>query len=208
VISVTPQRGEKTQWVAGQALKKFPDGKRMVTVILEPEGLKGNAFLVQERQDKPTTMWIYSAALRRIRQLVPVDMYQHFLDTDFTYADLGFVGLQGTYRLLGEEERTGMRTYKIEEGVLRERAYYSRIITWVAVDSMLPLQRDYYDMAGVLWKTEVFDNVVTTDGVPTPLHIKMEDVQERSITELTLEQVRYDADIPDTLAIVYDTHGQ
>jgi hypothetical protein len=27
----------------------------------------------------------------------------------------------------------------------------------------------------------------------------MEDVQERGITELTLEQVRYDADIPDTL---------
>jgi hypothetical protein len=38
VISVTPQRGEKTQWVAGQALKKFPDGKRMaIGLLLEME---------------------------------------------------------------------------------------------------------------------------------------------------------------------------
>ncbi len=41
--------------------------------------------------------------------------------------------------------------------------------------------------------------ILTFTPVATAAEGPMEDVQERSITELTLEQVRYDADILDTL---------
>ena len=46
-------------------------------------------------------MWMYLPALDRVRQIVPVETYQRFFDTDFTYADLGFVSRRGQYRLLG-----------------------------------------------------------------------------------------------------------
>ncbi|MBI3301301.1 MAG: outer membrane lipoprotein-sorting protein [Deltaproteobacteria bacterium] len=123
IITTDGAGGEKTQWIAGQAIKKLPDGKRSLMVILSPESLKGNAFLIQEREGKPSVMWMYLPALRRIRELVPVDVYQHFLDTDFTYADLGFVRLEATYRLLGEEQHAGVRAYKVEETIPQDRAY-------------------------------------------------------------------------------------
>jgi hypothetical protein len=136
--------------------------------------------------------------LRRIRQLVGVDAYEHFLGTDFTYADLGFVRLHPQYRLLGEENHGGKETYKIEESVPKERAYYSRVVTWVDKGTLLPVQRDYYDVAGVLWKTETFE-VTTIDGVPTPIRIVMKDLQGKTSTEQQISNVRYDVDIPDAI---------
>lgn len=195
---------EKIQWVAGQARKELPDGKRLLMVMLAPESVKGMVYLIAEPKDKPTTMWTYLPALHRVRGLVPVDAYEHFLGTDFTYADLGFVRLHEQYRFLGEEEHAGGRAYKVEELVPQERAYYSRVITWVAADSLLPQQRDYYDVAGTLWKTELFEQVAVIDGIPTPLRIRMQDVQQKTSTELNVSEVRYNVDIPDAL---FDPEG-
>jgi outer membrane lipoprotein-sorting protein len=202
VISVSIQEGErteKTQWIAGQASAKLSNGKRMVTVILAPESWKGYAFLMWEPENEPKAMWRYLPALHKLTKLAPADAHQYFFDTDFTYADLGFVNLDGKYALLGQESLGGVSTYKIEETVPFWRAYYSRIVTWVATDSMLPLQREFYDFEGELWKTERFDQVETIDHVPTPLHISMQDVQGNSTTELRFEQVQYDIDIPDAI---------
>ena len=88
--------------------------------------------------------------------------------------------------------------YKIEETVPKERAYYSRVLTWVSKDSKLPLQRDYYDVAGKLWKTETFEEE-KIDGVPTAIRIQMKDVQGKSTTELRVTDVRYNVDVPDAL---------
>jgi len=190
--------GETTHWVARQAMKQFPDGKRMVMVMLEPNEVKGNAYIIWEPKDKPSAVWTYLPFLRRVRELLGVDAYEHFLGTDFTYADLGFVRFHPQYRLLGEEDHGGKQTYKIEESVPKERAYYSRVITWVSKDSMLPIQRDYYDVAGTLWKTETFEEAVI-DGVPTPIHIQMKDLQGKSSTEIRVSDVRYDVEVPDAL---------
>jgi outer membrane lipoprotein-sorting protein len=190
--------GETIHWVAREAIKEFPDGKRMVMVMLEPNEVKGNAYIIGEPKDKPSAVWTYMPVLRRVRELVGVDAYEHFLGTDFTYADLGFVRLHPQYRLLDEEDHGGKKTYKIEESVPKERAYYSRVITWVSKDSMLPVQRDYYDVAGTLWKTELFEEE-TIDGVPTPIRMQMKDLQGKSNTELQVRDVRYDVDVPDAL---------
>ena len=190
--------GETIKWVAREAMKQFPDGKRMVLVMLEPNEVKGNAYIVWEPKDKPSVVWTYMPVLRRVRELVGVDAYEHFLGTDFTYADLGFVRLHPQYRLLGEENHDGKKTYKIEESVPKERAYYSRVITWVAKDSLLPVQRDYYDVAGALWKTELFEEEMI-DGAPTPIRIRMQDLQGKSSTELRVSDVHYNVEIPDAL---------
>lgn len=191
--------GETVQWTAHQAFKTLPDGKWMLSVISQPESLRGNAFLVHEPQREPSVIWMYLPALRRVRELVPVDIYQRFLGTDFTYADLGFVRLHEMYKLLDEEELNGVQAYKIGEEIPQERVYYSQVVIWVATGSMLPLQRDYYDIAGRLWKTERFEEVTAIEGVPTPRQITMHDVQRQTSTRLTIDQVRYNVTVPDAL---------
>ena len=198
-ISVSGPNGEKVTWVAHQARAPIAGDKRTLLVIEEPEHSKGNALLIWEREgQQPNTMWWYPPALRRVRELLPVEGYQRFFDSDLTYADLGYVERQGTYRLLGELEHGGKQTYEIEF-VPDQKVFYSRIITWVTTDTMLPVQRNYYDVAGRLWKTMTFGRVKTIDDIPTPLHIRMRDVQQDTGTDVTFSEVRYDVDLPDTL---------
>jgi outer membrane lipoprotein-sorting protein len=195
VISAT-SGGETVQWVAYQARKQLPDGKRMLMVLIQPADLSGNAYVVSEPKDKPSAVWMWVPFLRRIREFTTVDAYEHFMGTDFTFADLGFVRLHPQYKLLGEEAHGGKQTYKIEETVPKERAYYSRVVTWVDKGTLLPVQRDYYDVAGALWKTETFE-VTTIDGVPTPIRITMKDLQGKTSTEQQISNVAYDVNIPD-----------
>lgn len=190
---------EKIQKVAGFALKSFPDGKRMLMVMLEPNDVKGMAFLIQERKGAEDVKWSYVPAIRRVREIKWVDQYQTFLGTDFTYADLGFIKLRGNYRLLGEEEHNGVRAYQIQEDVPRELLYYGKIITWVNTDTLLPVERDFYDPAGQLLKKEVFEDVTIVEGVPTALRIRMTDVEQNTSTDLDIREVDYDAPLPDAL---------
>ena len=189
-----------TEWTARQARKKLPDGNRILTVILAPDDVKGVAFLIWERKDGPDEQWLYLPAVRRVRKLVPVSAYESFLGTDFTFADLGFVNLRDRkFSLLGEETFAGVPAYKVQEIMAGPVFYYSRIVTWVAKDSMLPLRRDYYDAANQLWKTELYQDVAVIDGTPTVLRIRMEDKISDTSTELRVSKVRYDAAIPDEL---------
>ncbi len=197
-IAETGPTGEQVVWTAYQARAQQADGKRTLLLVQEPEYTKGNALLIWEQAGQPNKMWWYPPALRRVREILPVESYQRFFDTDLTYADLGFVDRQGAYRLLGEEEHNDVHAYKIEF-VPAQKVFYARILTWVATDTMLPVQRDYYDVANRLWKTMTFDHVQTIDGVPTPLHIRMHDQQQDSTTDVTFSEVRYGVTLPDTL---------
>jgi hypothetical protein len=78
VTLIVNSEGETVQFVASQARKQFPDGKRMVMVLLQPTDLKGNNYLVWE-PDKPSSIWAWIPFLRRLRQFPIADAYEHYL---------------------------------------------------------------------------------------------------------------------------------
>lgn len=200
VITVSDM-GEKVKFVVGQARKQLADGKYMATALLQPADLRGSAFLVSEFKDpkKPRVVWIWLPVIRRLKRVLPVEAYNHFLGTDFTYADLGFVRQHKDYKLLGTEQHAGAKAYKIDEKLPPDQYYYSHMVLWIAQSNMLPLQRDYYEPGGTLWKTEVFDSVTTVDGAPTVLHVKMTDLLGNTSTDLNVTQIKYDVQVPDSL---------
>lgn len=197
-VTFTGEESEKVQWVGRLARTMIDGEKRTLLVMLEPSDIKTTAFLVQERQDAADQMWLYLPPIDRIRRFIPVETYQQFLGTDFTYADLGFVDRRGQYRLLGEERLNGKQTYKIEF-VPTDQWYYSRIITWVDADTYLPLQRDFYDVANNLWRTQTFEQVTFIDGEPTPLRITMRDRRQETSTIFTMSDVQHNEEIPQAL---------
>jgi len=193
VVTVKDGSQVTRELVARNAYKEFPDGKRGLLVILEPKTLRGSAHLFWKRADKTTAEWVYSPGIQRVRSLSGLTAYDSFLGTDFTYADLGIKDPVGTHRLLGEEVHTGTNAYKIET-IPQERWYYSRIISWIAVNTFLPIQRDYYDANGRHWKTKLFEHVVTIDNIPKPLRVRMLDLQRNHSTEVSISDFCYDVE--------------
>jgi outer membrane lipoprotein-sorting protein len=193
--------GESQKLVAHQARKAKADGKWMATVMLQPPEARGVAFLVNEPKDptQGTVVWMYMPFLRRVRKVVGIGSYEHFLGTDFTYADLGFVRAHKNYKLLGTKQHAGTNAYELQEKPPGADSFYSRIVLWIAQNNMLPLERDYYDPAGVLWRTEIFDSATVINGVPTILHVQMKDLEGKISTDLNVSDINYDVEVPDSI---------
>ena len=88
--------------------------------------------------------------------------------------------------------------YRLEEA-LANNPYYSKIDSWVATDTGLPVERDYYDLPGKLYKSERFEHIVTIQNIPTITKIVMTDVQMDRSSELVVTSVKYDKQAPPSL---------
>jgi hypothetical protein len=201
-MEVSAPGGESTRWTLGEARKRVDGRNRMLIVVLAPADQRGIALLLAELPDQTDAeRWLYVPAVRRVRTILRPESYQAFLGSDFTLEDLSFVSLRSHDLLLGREKRGGVAAYKVQEipTVPGAEWYYTRIVSWIAADTALPLERDFYDPANALWKVERFRDVARIDGVPTIMKLRMDDVQTGSWTTIDVVQLRYGADVADGL---------
>ncbi len=198
-IVSTDAKGTKTSFKAAQVNGGTNGERHMLIVIQEPFDSKGVAFLASEQPNEPMLLHVYLPTIKKVKKIIGMSVYDSFLATDFTYADIVFVPEQEPCRLLGDEQLEGVKTYKLEETVTQDKAVYSRIVTWIAADTKLPLRRDYFDRAGKIWKRELFKNIVVIDGMPTPMNIVMKDLQNNSTTEVKVGSVKNDGNVSDEL---------
>ena len=194
-------QGTKTTFGLVQARKKLSDGDRSLTVLLEPDDARGIAYLVSHPGTGEPVEWLYVPYVQRTRKLVPAENYQSFLDTDFTYADIGLLPTDGKNTLLGTETVDGKKAYKIESipGSTVKQWYYARTITWIDAETLLPMRREYYSPGGDVFKTATYGSVTRIDGIPTPLQITITTRATNTSTTLQVTSVTYDANVPDTL---------
>lgn len=191
--------GETIEWTAAQARGSRDGVNAVLTVLLAPAALRGTALLVEERAGQPARQWLYAPALRRVREVRPEDALDAFLDTELTYADLGFVSLgDRAPKLLGPDSLDGVAAVKVQETPKDQRTF-SRVVTWLMPDTGQPLKREYYDSAARLWKVETFQDVVPIHDVPTAQRVRVEDVQTGFGTELRATRIAYGVPLPPEL---------
>jgi len=194
------QQGETTQVTIGEARKNLGNSGRILLAVLPPApvGAAGTAYLVQEGGPGQDTEWFYLPYVRRVRKLVSPEAYSAFLNSDFTYADLGFVDTGATYTFLGEGTEGGKKTYKIQ-AVPKQTWYYSRWVTTIDAETSMPIMREIYDPANQLWKRQRWEPSTVVDGVTVPSAVSMEDVQAKSRSDIRMTGADFDVSLPDTL---------
>lgn len=199
-LAMTIRSGtQSVEWTAAQARGAADGGDYVLTVLLSPADVRGTAVLIKETPGKPTLEWIYLPALRRVRQILPVNEFDSFLNTEFTYADFGFVNLrERTLKTLGPATVDGVSGVQVQE-TPGDRRTFSRIVTSLVPASGEPLKREFYDVANRLWKVETYGDVADVHGVPTAQRVRMEDIQTGYGSEYRTSQVAYGVAIPKEL---------
>jgi outer membrane lipoprotein-sorting protein len=188
--------GETSQWTAVQARGTRDGANFALTVVLSPPDLRGTALLIEEQAGAPDREWLYLPYLRRVRQVLPVDEFESFLNTEFTYADFGFVEHDGrALTTLGADTVEGVATVQVQETPKDQRAF-THIVTWIVPATGRPLKRAYYDVGKRLWKVETFEHVADVHGVPTAQRVRMEDVQAGFGSEYQVTHLAYGVPIP------------
>jgi hypothetical protein len=178
-----------SEWKMAQANGDANGAHWILTVVLAPPDAKGMAFLDKQKLHSTSTFkYAYLPATKRVLEFSPVEGYDTYFATDFTYQDLGFVALGGGgEKLVGTDTRDGKKVYKLEDHPINS-PYYSKVISYVATDTLLPVERDFYDRAGRLYKTE-HCTVETVDGVPTITKIVMDNVNSGGSSEIDVTKV-------------------
>jgi len=194
-LKVNSSEGFAAQWTLGQARAHVNDTDWMLTTVLKPADARGISFLAKDQPGAVAVEYSYLPALRRVREITPLAGYEPFFGTDFTYEDLSFVRLGGREKLDGTETHNAVKAYKLEEA-LANNPYFSKVATWVATDTGLPIERDYYDLDGKLFKTERFEKIWTIDKIPTIMKIVINDVQSGGSSEIDVSGVKYDKQAP------------
>lgn len=194
-LKIKSNGGLATEWKLAQARAHVNDADWMLTVVLRPTDARGLALLAKQKPGAEAVLYAYLPAVHRVREITPLAGYEPFFGTDFTYQDLSFVRFGGQEKLDGTETHNGTTAYKLEEA-LANNPYYSKVITWVAVDTGLPVERDLDDVDGKLFLSERFERVEKVDGVPTIMRIVMSNVQSGGSSEIDLTSVKYDKTAP------------
>lgn len=188
--------------IAGKAQKQMLTGKHVLLVLLEPEVTKGFAFLFKEKDGMMIDIWVYPPAINRIRRLsIPRNAYDSFLNTDFTYLDLGLLDKEVKYRFIMEEDVEGMTTYKVEQTFISPIRYYSKIIIWISKETYLPIRKDFYDITDRLYKRQLFENIIMVGETPVPYKITMENLHLNSSTVILVKKLKagLDLELPDNI---------
>lgn len=173
----------------------------MVIVFHRPASVKGTRFLVKERENRDDDQWIYLPALKRVRRIASSEEDSSFMGTDFTYGDMQSRKVEEDNHSLLREERFGGRECYVIESVPKapEDSQYSKRVQWVAKDIWVPLKAEFYDKQGAHLKTMVVEELEKVQGYWTTMASRMENVQTGHATEITVDKLRYNEDLKDSL---------
>jgi hypothetical protein len=172
-------------------------GVRFSVRVESPPAGKGTVLTVVDRPGQPLVRRVYIPVLRRVRELIGVRRTDSFMGTEFSYEDMETVA--PVERAGGSAERISVGGREIVRVTSPPFGPYERIVSDIDPVTALPLQVQFYDRAGQLYKVERFGDVKTIQGHPTPTRIEMTDAETGGRTTIALEHVRFDEPVPDAI---------
>ena len=123
------------------------------------------------------------------------DSAQSFVGSDFTYEHVSGRDLESDRQTLrGEEQRRGKACYVVESQA-QAAAEYSRKVAWIDKATWLPVEEEYYDVRGELFKVFTAEEVRDVGGYPTITKRTMKNVKTGHRTDVVFADVAYDVGI-------------
>lgn len=181
---------ESRSWIQGD--------EKSFTEYLAPPREAGTKMLKLEDQ-----LWAYSPSTDRIIKISGHMLRQSVMGSDLSYEDLmedrKLTRLYAA-RVIGEEEYDGRTCWVLELTSKEEDvAYHSRKI-WVDKERFVSLKEDRFAKSGKLLKRTEVKDVQRMEGRWIPKTIVFKDMLKTGEgTEFVLEEVQFNAEIPDTV---------
>ncbi len=193
---LTSDRG----WVRELALSRafVGDADTSYLEVTAPMDLKDTRFLLFDRAAGRDEQFMYVPAVKRAMQISDETRKQPFLGSDFYVSDMVRPELDAfDYRFVGEE-KIGERATRLVEAVPKKTdgALYSKTVSAIDPADLLVLRVQFYDPKGALQKVWTLEKVEKVDGFWTPLVQRMENLQEKHESRITLTDVQYNAELP------------
>ncbi len=185
--------------------KRDKDGRAKVMLAVDqPDDLKGSSYLMLER-DSRDDLYMYLPAARRTKRIMGNQTSDALWGTDFSYEDIKQVqGIFDTGKLKrdADGEVAGKPVYvlsfvpdKVEESA------YKRLVSYIDKETCVALQTDFYEAGDAPRKRLTSDpKQIKQEGTRwVPTYFEMKDLRDSTRSELHIEKIEAEVDIPDRL---------
>jgi len=152
-LTTRSKEGREKVQVLRSAARKVQGRSASLARFLEPPGVAGVAVLtVAGEGGAADEVSLYLPKLRKVRRVAAGERAKSFMDTDFSYADLGSAGArESDVRRLPDEKVDGREAWVLA-GVADEASPYGNVKVWVDKATSVPLKAEYADKEGQPFK--------------------------------------------------------
>ncbi|MBI3782149.1 MAG: outer membrane lipoprotein-sorting protein [Deltaproteobacteria bacterium] len=168
--------------------------------ITSPYILKGTRFLSFDNDNAADEHFTYVPAVRRSVEVPQWTLEQPFLGSNFYMIDITEPKMDKfSYRSVGEGEVSGRSCRKVESIPSDSEYPYGRIVYCIDPNIWMSVFTEFYDRQGQLLKVWKPTRLEQVDGVWTPLHQTMEDVQTNTSSEFEVLEIHQHAQFPEQI---------
>jgi hypothetical protein len=174
-------------------------GDRVLVRFTYPNDIAGTSFLVWERPGGDDDRFLYLPALARVRRISGAERQESFVGSDFTYEDIGGRALEDyTYTLVQEDgswaDADGARhpAWRLESKARGADALYPKVISTIRKDNFVVVAADVLNRRGERAKVFRVTKLAQVQGIWTVMASTMANEIDRTRTELTVTEARYD----------------
>jgi outer membrane lipoprotein-sorting protein len=182
--------------------KQIGDDRASLLEVTAPGDVAGSRYLFLERTEGGDRQFMYLPKLTaRVIEVMDAARHEPFLGSDFYVSDLMAPDVAAfTYEFVGEETILE-RSCRLVEATAKPDAGVPYAKTIMAIDpkDLMVTRVQAFGEDGNLFKVWTLEKLETIDGQKTPVVQRMKNVQADSESTLTLDEIRYNVDLPDKL---------
>lgn len=174
------------------------EGKNTKTIMFftYPGDVKGTGFLTwnYNNPSKNDDKWLYLPAMKKTRRISgKSSKTDYFMGSDFTYNDMSSRNVdEEQHTLVREETVSGHKCWVVESKPKDKDEIYSRRITWIRQDCLLPIKAEYYDKLNKLHRKLTVSECKQINGFWAILSMSMENVQTGHTTVIKMSGQKFD----------------
>ena len=168
--------------------------QKMYVYFSRPADVNKMVFMVWKRPGGTDDRWLYLPALDLVKRIASSDKRTSFVGSDFYYEDVSGRNLEDdTHELISTDENYYVIKNTPVKPELVEFSYYTM---YIHKETFLPIQTEYYDKKGNLYRTNQTLKVDTIAGFPTVTQSSMENLKTKTKTLMEYSKVSYNLDLP------------
>lgn len=190
-VTVTEKSGQKRELAFEAKSRRYaPPLAKSVLSFSAPADVAGMKFLLVQKNDGDDERTVYMPDLKRSRRVASANRSEHFMGTDFTYADMDRKDVRNGTPVLEADENIGKYPcYHLKVAATGSSAPYKRVEVWVRKDNLIPLKWVMFDGGNAPMKTLVAKELQKHDGRWQITRSMMSDHQSGRTTEILIERV-------------------
>jgi hypothetical protein len=163
----------------------------------EPGDVRRMTFMVWKDPVKEDQRWIFIPAVDLVRRIAADDKRASFVGSDFTYEDVSGRDVGDDRHSLLREETLDGRAAWVVESLPNEVVEYTKRVSWIDKQTLLPLKEHYFDAQGEFYRIFTADRIETVGGWPTVTQRSMKNLKTGHRTEVVFDTMTYDPGLED-----------